>query len=230
MDDTFELFNQRKGKRITKIELVEESTIGRTYLVEVKPEFLLNDFRIHFTMVHRHLILSKIASIFRKRRDFILLEADPTEKEVKRYQLEILPRQEEKRIKELMDLLGQLEPLEIGNTRFEEAFIIRTNDPDFFFAIFEKEINIIKNLFVQRNQLVRISFYPLESPSIRIVAYLDGKIRPKLLTDVLFDMTSVISSFARKGYYAKKKTVGSRIVPDKTIEKDKKRYERRFKI
>ncbi|UCG01173.1 MAG: hypothetical protein JSW11_16335 [Candidatus Heimdallarchaeota archaeon] len=223
MENTFSSISHGSGKRITELKLVEESTMGRTYLAEVKPDLSVTNFRIHFTMVHRHLILSKIASIIRKRRDYILLEADPSDKVVNRYQLEILPRREHNRIKKLVDMLGKLQTLEIRNPRFEESFIARVNDSDFFEAIFQKNKRLIQILFNQRNHIVRVSLYPLESPSIRVVAELNEQVNPKLLIDVIFFSAAAITSVAKKGFFAKQKA-GLRVVPDKTLEKDKERF------
>ena len=227
MNNTFKTTKQSSKDWITKFKLVEESTTGRTYLLNVKPNLSLKDFRVHFTMVNRHLILSKIASIIRKRRDYILLEADPSDKVVKRYQLEVLPRREEKSIKALLDMLGKLEPLELGSSKLEEIFIFRVNDSELFLTAFKKEKQIIKNLYSLRNHIIRLSYYPLESPSIRLVAELSESLNPRPLMDILFNLTANIADLGNKGYYAKQRTIGLRIYEDKTIEKDKQKLKSR---
>ncbi len=227
MNNTFKKTKQCSKDWITNFKLAEESTTGRTYLLEVKPNLSLKDFRVHFTMVNRHLILSKIASILRKRRDYILLEADPSDNVVKRYQLEVLPRREEKMIKALLDMLGELEPLELGSSKLEEMFIFRVNDSELFLTAFKKGKHIIRNLYSLRNQIIRLSYYPLESPSIRIVAVLSESLNLKPLMDLLFTLTANIADLGKKGYYSKQRTVGLRIHEDKTVEKDKRKYKGR---
>ncbi len=228
MDDTFELFKQQSGDKATKFDLVEKSTMGRTYLIELQPESNLSNLRLHLTLVYRHLILSRIGAVLRKTKDYLLLEADPNDKIVKRYQLEILPRREDKRIKALTDMLGKLEKIDIGSRKFEEVLNIWVNDPEFFKTIFTRETQITKKLFAQRNQIVRVSFYPLSSPSIRLVTELNEGIRPKLLLEILSDLTAAIISLGTKGFYSKQKSVG--IVKDKTIEKDERKIDERYKI
>jgi hypothetical protein len=225
MDKTFKLIEKSGKDRITKFERVEESTIGRTYLGEVKQGLSITDFRVHFTMVQRHLILSRIAAVIRNRCDYVLFEAEPSDKVVKRYQLEILPKREEKRIKALIEMLGQLKRIDIGSPQLEEIFIFRVNDEELFVKALRKEKGIIRNLYSQRNHIVRLSYYPLEKPSIRLVAELIDGINPKQLIDILFDLTMNISELGRKGYYAKQR--GSlRVVKDENLEKDKHRRDK----
>lgn len=221
MDHAFKLVNHTGGDKIVNFDLVEESTIGRTYLGEVKPELSLTNFRVHFAMVQRHLLLSKIASILKKRCDYILLEAEPSDRVVKRYQLEILPKREEKRIKALVEMLGKLETMEIGNPKLEEIFIFRVNDAEFFHKAFHVGKRLIKNLYSQRNHLIRLSYYPLETPSIRLVAELNERFNPKILIEILFDLTTNITKLGNKGYYAKQRHL--RVFKDKNVEKDKQR-------
>ncbi|MFW9905509.1 MAG: hypothetical protein ACFFFH_14300 [Candidatus Thorarchaeota archaeon] len=222
MDTYFKLIQKSGKDRFTDFKMVEKSTIGRTYLGEVKPGLSLTDFRVHFTMVHRHLILSKIAAIVRNRRDYVLFEAEPSDNVVKRYQLEILPKREEKRIKALVKMLGQLERIDIGSPQLEDIFIFRVNDEELFVKALRKGKGVIKNLYTQKNQLVRLSYYPLEKPSIRLVAELTDGLNPKQLMDVLFDLTTNIADLGRKGFYAKRRS-GLRVVKDENLEKDKRR-------
>jgi hypothetical protein len=224
MDYYFELFKKASGTQFKEIKMAEESTIGRTYLLTVKSDKSLEDFRLHFTMVQRHLIISRLISKLRKRRDYGLLEAEPKDKVVKRYQLEILAKHDEKRIESLAEMLGKLETLNIGSNRFEEFFIIRVNDSDFFKAVFQKEQEIIKYIYAIRNSIVRISYYPLERPSIRLVTNMDNDINPKLLFNILFELTSTIVFLGKKSYYSKQRSVASRLVKDVTLEKDKHRF------
>lgn len=228
MDDAYELFKQQYKGKATKFDLVEKSSMGRTYLIELQPESNLSNLRLHLTLVYRHLILSRIGAILRKTKDYLLLEADPNDKIVKRYQLEILPRREAKRIKALTDMLGQLEKIDIGSRKFEEVLSIWVNDPEFFKTIFTRETHIAKKIFAQRNQIVRISFYPLSSPSIRLVTELNEGVRPKLLLEILSDLTASILSLGEKGFYSKQKAL--RIVKDTTIEEDERRKDERYRI
>lgn len=228
MDNTFELFKQQSGDKVTKLNLVERSTMGRTYLIELKPESKLTNLRLHLTLVYRHLILSRIGAALRKKKDYLLLEADPNDKIVKRYQLEILPSREDKRIKALTDMLGQLEKIDIGSRKFEEVLNIWVNDPEFFKTIFSRETKIARKIFAQRDQIVRVSFYPLSSPSIRLVTELNEGVRPKLLLEILSDLTAAISSLGAKGFYSKQKSLG--IVKDKTIEEDERKIDERYRI
>ena len=222
MDSSFKLIEKSGKDRITNFKMVEESTIGRTYLGEVKQGLSLKDFRVHFTMVQRHLILSKIAAIFRNRRDYVLLEAEPSDNVVKRYQLEILPKREEKRIKALVNMLGKLERVEVGSPHLEEIFIFRVNDEELFVKALREGKRIIKNLYAQKNHIVRLSYYPLEKPSIRLVAELMDGVNPKQLLDILFDLTMNITNLGKKGYYAKQRS-NLRVIKDETLEKDKRR-------
>ena len=227
MDNTFGLFKQQTENVVTEYDLAEKSTIGRTYLLELKPDANITNLRLHFTVLPRHLIVSRIGSILRKRSDYLLLEGDPNDKVVKRYQLEILPRREEKRIEALADMLGRMNIIEIGSRKFEQDFIIWVNDQEFFKSIFKKHDQIVKNIYFHKNQIVRISFYPLESPSIRLVIELTEGIRPKLLLDILNELTAAIITTGKKGYFAK---TGLRIVKDTTLEADKEKVDDRYKI
>jgi len=229
MDYTYDLINKSSQQQLIKYELVEKSTMGRTYIAEVQPNLPLTNIRIHFALVHRHLILSKIASILRKRRDYILIEADPTDKIVHRYQFEIIPNHEKKSIKALYDMIKNLNTLEIPSSKYNETFITKVNDLEFFEKIFQENTQIIKKIYAQKNNITRISLYPLESPSIRLVAEIKEELKPRLLLDILFDLTNSISSLTKKGYFAKRKVI-PRIYRDTTLDKEKKRYEDRYKI
>jgi len=222
MDESFEILKHEMGDWIINSELAEMSTTGRTYLLKMKGDNIFTNFRVHFTMVHRHLILSRIGSILRKRRDYVLIEADPSVDLVKRYQLEILPKRETKRIKALSDVLLNLKSIELGHSNFDAIFLIRVNAPLLFPAILQYKKNIAKNLFAYRNMIVRISFYPLTSPSLRIVAELSDRLNFKHLLDILSDFTIGIISLGKKGQYAKERT-SLRIVRDKDLEKDKEK-------
>ena len=48
----------------------------------------------------------------------------------------------------------------------------------------------------------------------------------------MFDLPSAIITLGKKGYYAKQRTSGLRIIEDKTLEDEKKKQERekRFRI
>jgi hypothetical protein len=232
MDDAFKILSEKSGERLINLDLAEYSTMGRTYLVQLKPEQSLKNFRIHFALIQRHLILSRIASYFRKRKDYILIEADPTDKIVHRYQLEILPTRDQKNIKALADMLNRLEKMRIRSAKFSETFSIWANDPDFFLAAFQKQPQIIKNIYSQRNNINRVSIYPLESPSIRLVAEIAEELKPSILMDILFELTSIIMTLAKMGYYVKQRKPGIRIIEDKTIEEEKKKREkdRRYRI
>jgi hypothetical protein len=230
MDYYLELFKKASGNRFKGIKIDEESTIGRTYLLNVKSDESLEDFRLHFTMVQRHLFISRIISKLRKRQDYGLLEAEPRDKVVKRYQLEILAKNDEKRIKTLVDMLGQLNTFEVGNKMFEDFFIVRVNDSDFFNSVFKRDQEIIKNIYAARNSIVRISYYPLERPSVRLVTNMDNNITPKQLYNILFKLTSTMAFLGKKGFYTKQRTVASRIVKDITLEKDKSRFSQKKRI
>ncbi|MFX0206298.1 MAG: hypothetical protein ACFFDT_09940 [Candidatus Hodarchaeota archaeon] len=229
MDFTYNQIDKGSRQKITKYQLVEKSTMGRTYLAEVEPNLPLTNIRIHFALVHRHLILSKIASLIRKRRDYLLFEADPTDKIVHRYQFEILPNYERKSIKALYEMLKHLDTLETQSSKFNEIFVIKVNDLEFFSKILQENSQIIKKIYNQKDHITRISLYPLESPSIRLVAEINEDLKPKFLLDILFDLTNGITSLAKKGYFAKRKSV-PRIYRDKTLDKEKKRFDDRYKI
>ena len=229
MDSTYDLINKGSKERISKYKLVEKSTMGRTYLAEVEPNLPLTNIRIHFALVHRHLLLSKIGSLIRKRRDYILIEADPTDKIIHRYQYEIIPNREKKSIKALYDMLENLDTLETQSSKFNDLFVIKVNDSEFFKKIFQENSQIIKRIYLQKDHITRISLYPLESPSIRLVAEINEDIKPKLLIEILFDISDSISSFAKKSYFSKRKVI-PRIYRDKTLDKEKKRYDDRYKI
>ncbi|MHA2246720.1 MAG: hypothetical protein ACXADY_17385 [Candidatus Hodarchaeales archaeon] len=230
MDNAFDIISREKGELVVDYNLAERSTIGRTYLVELKPGLSLENLRIHFTMVPRHLIVSRIATFIRKRKDYILIEADPSDKIVHRYQIEILRMHDEKSIKALVDMLGLLEKINIGGPNFDRIFGIWVNNPEFFEAAFNKEQKIIKNIYGQRHHITRVSFYPLESPSIRLVAELSAGVHPTRLMDILSDLTTVVTSLAKKGYYAKQKQF-SPVVKDRKLEEEKqKKLDKRYKV
>jgi len=215
-------FNEAIEGRVNNLDLKEHSTVGRTYLGETKENLSLRNFRLHFTMVKRHLILSKAGAILRNIHDYVLLEADPSDNVVKRYQLEILQKNDMKRIKALSDMLQTLETIELGD-KIKQFFIIKTNDKNLFLACFREDKNILKKIYAQRNFIVRISYYPLESPSIHLVAEMREGLNPKFLIDILFDLTTIITKLGKSGYYSKQRET-QRIVKDKTIEKDKRDF------
>ncbi len=230
MDTTIELFQKIEAPQSLKFNLVERSTNGRTYLVDLKEEHFLKNYRVHLTLIPRHLIISRIGAFIRKRKDYLLIEADPTDKIVNRYQIEIVPLREEKRIKNLVDMLGKLQKINMKSSQFGEILGFWVNDPEFFKAIFKNEPQILRNIFSQRYNIVRISYYPLDSPSIRLVAELSEMAEPEKLMAILFDLTKNIVTLASKGFYSKQK-IKLRIIKDKTIEEEKQKgRDRRFKI
>ncbi|MFX0171777.1 MAG: hypothetical protein ACFE9L_07655 [Candidatus Hodarchaeota archaeon] len=224
MDESIKHFERESSDWVTKIDLVEKSTVGRTYLVEVEDDYFLSNFRLHFTMVHRHLILSRIGSILRNRRDYVLLEADPKIEFVKRYQLEILQQKDTKRIKALSGMLLNLHTLELKNPSFDKHYKTWANAPRLFFGLLKEKKNIVKNLYTYRDYIVRVSIYPLSSPSIRLVAELNSKLNFKHLSQIISDITTGIITLGKKGIYAKERE-SLRVSRDKDVEKDKgKRY------
>jgi hypothetical protein len=230
MDDTTRSLEEENGKQALKLKLVEESTVGRTFLVKVKEGLPFTNFRIHFTLINRHLILSLIASILRRRRDHILLEANPKDKIVNRFQLEILPLKEQKGIKTLSDMLLDLEPVEIKTFNLNDIYIIRTNDSELIRIIFQTNRDIAKRLYLMRNHIIRVSFYPLENPSLRLVAKLNEQLITKPLIDIILNLTTGITTIAKKGYLTKDRKAGLRIYRDKTVEKDKEKRYKRIKV
>ncbi|MFX0183240.1 MAG: hypothetical protein ACFE95_09200 [Candidatus Hodarchaeota archaeon] len=224
MDESIEHFKQETSDWILKVDLVETSTVGRTYLVKVEDSSNLSNFRLHFTMVHRHLILSKIGSILKNRRDYVLLEADPKVEFIKRYQLEILQQKDTKRIEALSSMLLNLHSLELNNPNFDRHYKTWVNAPKLFLGLLKEKKKIVRNLYTHRDYIVRVSIYPLSSPSIRVVAELNDRINFKHLSEILFDLTTGIMILGKKGIYAKER--GSiRVSRDKDVEKDKaKRY------
>jgi len=230
MDTTIALFQKEKGEHIAEFKLAETATDGRTYLVELKEGLSIQNIRIHFTMIPRHLIISYVGALIRKRKDYLLIEADPTDKVVYRYQIEIIPLREEKRIKSLVDMLGQLEKINLTSSKYEEKWGVWVNDPDFFRAVFQNKPEIVKNLFSQRNHVVRVSYYPLDSPSIRLVSENIEFVNSVKVMDILFDLTSTIETLGTKKYYTKHKE-GLRTFQDEKAEEEKvKQKDKRFKI
>jgi len=230
MDNSFNLIQKDKENNGWKFKLAEKSTHGRTYLVDLNKDLLLKDFRIHFTLIPRHLVISRIGSLIRKRKDYLLIEADPTDKIAFRYQIEIMPYREEKRRKALFDMLGKLQKMNIGNPQFEKSLGIWVNDPEFFTAVFQDKPQILRTLFSYRDNIVRLSLYPLEHPSIRLVTELSEGIELTKLIDTLFDLTAAIVNIGSKGFYAKRKDQ-LRIIKDKKLEEEKQRHgDRKFKI
>ncbi|MFX0124928.1 MAG: hypothetical protein ACFFAE_14955, partial [Candidatus Hodarchaeota archaeon] len=168
MDNMVDEFNRNCQDRISTIKLVEASSMGRTYEATLKEGLSLTNFRMHFTMVHRHLIISKIASYFSHRKDFFLIEGDPTSKIVKPYQLEVFPRSDKKGIKALSDMLFNLDPLTVGRFNLDKIFIFRVNDIELFQRAFQSERKIAATMYSIKDNIVRFSYYPPESPSIRL--------------------------------------------------------------
>lgn len=203
MDYSIENLEKRASNWDINFQLDESSTFGRTYRAELQPNLAVENLRIHFTMVQRHLIMSKLGSLLRKRKDFLLVESDPRDKIVHRYQLEILARNDEKRIKALVDMLGMLEDISSRNPTLDAEFIIRVNDREFFETIFEKSPNLLKIIYSIRDALVRVSLYPLATPSIRIVAELNENTKPSLILRLLLELVAEITKLAKKGFYTK---------------------------
>lgn len=230
MDSTIELFKKEKGEYIAEFKLAERATDGRTYLVELKKGLSLQNVRIHFTLIPRHLIISYVGALIRKRKDYLLIEADPTDKVVYRYQMEIIPLREEKRIKSLVDMLGQLEKINLTSSKYEEKWGVWVNDPDFFRSVFQNKPEIVKNLFSQRNHVVRVSYYPLDTPSIRLVSENIEFVNSVKVMDILFDLTSTIETLGTKKYYTKQKEGLRTFQDDKAEEEKAKQKDKRFKI
>jgi hypothetical protein len=223
MDSSFNKFKNISKGKIKNLELVESDTIGRTYLGEVEEGSSLINFRLHFTMIHRHLIISRVASLVKKKFDYVLFEADPADKVVKRYQIEVLNKDDKKRIESLADMLYKLEHLPLGSRKFEEEFIIRVNDLEFFQAAFKKDPQIIKYLYSVRHSLIRLSYYPLAQPSIRMVALLKEDLNPKFFLEILFNLTEAMSYLGQKSFYSKKPVGDSQVIKDISLEKGKRK-------
>ena len=230
MDSTIELFQKEKGDNIAEFKLAETATDGRTYLVELKEGLSLQNIRIHFTMIPRHLVISYVGALIRKRKDYLLIEANPTNNVVYRYQIEIIPLREEKRIKNLVDMLGQLEKITLTSSKYEEKWGVWVNDPDFFRSVFQNKPEIVKNLFSQRTHVVRVSYYPLDSPSIRLVSENIEFVNSVKVMDILFDLTSTIETLGTKKYYTKQKEALRTFQDDKAEEEKAKQKDKRFKI
>ncbi|MFW9855327.1 MAG: hypothetical protein ACFFFG_09700 [Candidatus Thorarchaeota archaeon] len=220
MDSSFEDIKQSSSAWIDTFILDETSTIGRSYRTEFKQDLAIQNLRLHYTMVPRHLIVSKLGALVRKRKDYVLIEADPRDKIVHRYQLEILARSDEKGIKSLMDMLGRMEVMDFRNKDLDAQFLLRVNDLEFFQALFEGAPNILKIVFSARKHLVRVSLYPLATPSIRVVAKLDEDTKSPLLLRLVLEMTTNLAKLGNKGFYAKQRV--GRVVKDPSIKDDGK--------
>ncbi|MHA2294524.1 MAG: hypothetical protein ACXAEU_09155 [Candidatus Hodarchaeales archaeon] len=225
MDSSYELVSKGTKEWLTKLKLVEEATIGRTYLAESNSGLPFSDIRFHFTLVKRHLIISSLASKLRNRRDYFLIEVEPLDKIVKRYQLEVLAKSDNKRIKAMSDLLNKLKMLEFGNRKLDNTFLVKVNDLELFKTIFTKKKQIISNLYAQRNIFVRFSLYPLQTPSLRIVVELNERIKPRQMMHMLIEFTNEITEIAKKGYMKQKTT--SKVYRDESLEKSKEFYDRK---
>jgi hypothetical protein len=223
MDSSFAKFEKASKGKLAAIKLVETSTIGRTYLAEVDENSPLEDVRLHFTLVHRHLVISKLATLVRKKQDYVLFEANPQDMIVKRYQLEILDKGDKDRIKTLADMLYELEHVSVGSARFEENFLVRVNDEEFFKAIFAKSPQIIKYIYGMRDSFHRLSYYPLASPSIRFVAELKKDFNPNLILNSIIELTSAITKLGNRGHYAKKRSAETKITKDPSLERDERK-------
>lgn len=224
MDLAFARFEKASKGKLISTKLVEASTVGRTYLAEVDEKSPLEDVRLHFTLVQRHLVISKLATLVRKKHDYVLFEANPQDKIVHRYQIEILRKNDKDRIKSLADMLYQLKHVSVGSAKFEDEFLIRVNDEEFFKAIFSKSPQVVKYLYGMRRSLLRLSYYPLSVPSIRFVAELEESFNPSLILNTIIDLTSAIADLGNKGHYAKKRSSETKIRKDPSLEKDKREF------
>ncbi|MFW9778457.1 MAG: hypothetical protein ACFFE8_06335 [Candidatus Heimdallarchaeota archaeon] len=222
MDISIGQIEQKSKNWVTEFQLDEFSTIGRTYRTELQPNLAVKNLRIHFTMVQRHLLMSKIGSLLRRRKDYLLVEADPQDKIVHRYQIEILNRNDEGRIKALVDMLGMLVDISSRNPTIDENFIIRVNDREFFQTIFESNPNLLKIIYSIRENLVRVSLYPLATPSIRIVTELNERTQPSLSLRLLLELVTEITRLGKKGFYMKQQV--PRVTKDPTIKEEKPRF------
>jgi hypothetical protein len=223
MNSSFKKFEKISKKKIKDMVLAETSTTGQTYLGEVEDGTSITDFRLHFTLIQRHLIISRIATLVRKKFDYVLFEANPTDMVVKRYQIEILNKDDRKRIESLSDMLYKLEHLPLGSAKFDTEFIIRVNDLEFFQSVFKNTPQVVKYLYLIRHSLIRLSYYPLAQPSIRMVALLKEDFDPKLYMEILFVLTDAITSVGQKSFYAKKPSGDARVIKDISLEKGKGR-------
>lgn len=227
METSYESLKQGSKKWISEFTLDKEGSSGRTYLIETKTGSPIEDVRVHFLLVPRHLMVSRVAARLKKRRDFVFIAADPSNEVLKRYQMEIFPKKNQKGIKKLIDILDKLDTYETGNKIMDETLLIKINDKEIINVIFQQDKNIFRSLYTLRDNIERISFYPFESPSIRFIVLLNDRLQQKLFINFVFNFTAIMTTLAKKEYFSKPRKTSLGLYRDKTDAKDK---DKRFVI
>jgi hypothetical protein len=203
----------------------KEGPSGRTLVIETKSKSPLKFVRAHILLIPRHLMVSLVAAKLKKRRDRLFIAADPTDETLKRYQIEILPIKEKKRIEELTEMLKKLDMYKTGNKTLDETLIIKANSVRLLSDLFQQEKELLRNLYRLRDNIERISFYPFETPSLRFIAFIDDRLQQRLFINFVFNFTEFITTIATKNHFIKQRKASLRLYRDDTLDKDKsKRY------
>ncbi|MHA1947162.1 MAG: hypothetical protein ACXAC6_12085 [Candidatus Hodarchaeales archaeon] len=225
MENSHESLMEGSKNWVSNLGSDKEGPSGGTFILETKNNSPIEHVKAHILLIPRHLMVSLVAAKLKKRRDRLFIAADPNHETLKRYQIEIMPINNQKRIKELFEMLEKLDTFKTGNKTLDETLLIKANNIKLVYEIFQQEKKLFRSLYTLRDNIERISFYPFEAPSIRFVALINDRLQQKLFIDFVFNFTEVMTNIAQKDHFIKQRKESLRLYRDPTLDKDKdKRY------
>lgn len=154
------------------------------------------DFRVVFALEERHLMLSVIISWFSGKNDFIALEANPRKGKFPT-KLQIIPNHEEGQIKKHQDLLFSLDDINLNVGKLDEFFVIKSSSKKAG-TYFIGEKALLKQIYANRNSLIRISVNSTENPSVRIYARISKELDLSKLQKLFLMLCERINVVAEK--------------------------------
>lgn len=174
---------------IESLSLTSDTVTGRTYIVKLAkpkgPDDALNNIqrlRIHFSMEDRQMLFSWIFLLFKKAKDFVVLEGDPLPQKNEYMNVEVVrfgdlgKYQLEKLNEEFTEKFYDFEP----NSEFSMKFIHKTNHPQALKYLYQSD-PLIKKLIFNISGLHRISIKRKEDYSFRLVIQISKDFDMKLV-------------------------------------------------
>ena len=132
------------------------------------------DFRVVFALEERHLMLSVIISWFSGKNDYIALEANPKKGKFPT-KLQIIPNHEDGQIKKHQDLLFSLDDINLNVEKLDEFFLIKASSKRAG-TYFIGDKPLLKQIYANRNAVIRISVNSSENPSVRVYARINKEL------------------------------------------------------
>ncbi|MFW9930484.1 MAG: hypothetical protein ACFFD1_13905, partial [Candidatus Thorarchaeota archaeon] len=151
--------------------------------------------RIHFSMEERHMLFSWIFLLFKKSKDFVVIEADPAPQKNEYMNIEIVKfadlgkYQLEKLNKEFADDYLDFEP----NSEFSAKFVHKTNHPEALRYLYSKD-GYLKKLIYNLPGLHRISVKRKEDYTFRLVVQITKDFDMKIVKHLTLRFLRSIST------------------------------------